>query len=97
MNAITREGIRMNTNKSNQSNHSSEQHISTENLAAKIALIAAIVTVLGDSLAAVAAAIALQEAEQTSSNENSNGQLEKIQKQIDSLTQEVKQLKRLSR
>ena len=61
--------------------------------AATLAVIAGLITTLGDGLATVAAALALQEAQQNSNNGNSQ-QIQQMQQQIDYLTKEVKKLKR---
>ena len=61
--------------------------------AATLAVIAGLITTLGDGLATVAAALALQEAQQNSNNGDSQ-QIQQMQQQIDYLTKEVKRLKR---
>ena len=61
--------------------------------AATLAVIAGLITTLGDGLATVAAALALQEAQQNGNNGDSQ-QIQQMQQQIDYLTKEVKRLKR---
>ena len=61
--------------------------------AATLAVIAGLITTLGDGLATVAAALALQEAQQNS-NSGDSQQIKQMQEQIDYLTKEVKRLKR---
>ena len=61
--------------------------------AATLAVLAGLITTLGDGLATVAAALALQEAQQNSNNGDSQ-QIQQMQEQIDYLTKEVKRLKR---
>jgi len=61
--------------------------------AATLAIIAGLITTLGDGLATVTAALALQEAQQNSNNGDSQ-QIKQMQQQIDYLTKEVKKLKK---
>lgn len=65
--------------------------LQTESQAAKLAVIAGVITTLGDGLATVAALLAIEEAqqEQTNSGENKN-----MQKQLDYLSSEMEELKK---
>ena len=65
--------------------------------AATLAVLAGLITTLGDGLATVAAALALQEAQQQSGNNGngvSNADIQRMQQQIDYLTREVRKLQR---
>ena len=69
-----------------------------ENNAAKLAVIAGIVTTLGDALATMAAVLALEEAQAQSGNGNSNngvsmGRFKEREKQVHYLTKEMNKLK----
>ena len=69
-----------------------------ENSAAKLAVIAGIVTTLGDTLATMAAFLALEEAQEQSGNGNGkNGvsmdQFKELEKQVRYLTKEMTKLK----
>lgn len=73
-----------------------------ENNAGKLAVIAGIVTTLGDALATMAAVLALEEAQQAaqSGNRNGNGgngvsmdQFKELEKQVRYLTKEMNKLK----
>lgn len=71
-----------------------------ENSAAKLAVIAGIVTTLGDALATMAAALALEEAQQAAQSGNGNGgngvsmeQFKELEKQVRYLTKEMNKLK----
>ncbi|MGM9944944.1 MAG: hypothetical protein ACI33M_08375 [Lysinibacillus sp.] len=69
-----------------------------ENNAAKLAVIAGIVTTLGDALATMAAVLALEEAQAQGGNGNgSNGvsmdQFKELEKQVRYLTKEMNKLK----
>ncbi|HWL13090.1 MAG TPA: hypothetical protein VNQ57_08855 [Ureibacillus sp.] len=69
-----------------------------ESQAAHLAVIAGLITTLGDGLATIAAALAIQEAQQSSQNDSSNNSNQKnLQKQIDDLSKEVKQIKKFLR
>lgn len=72
-----------------------------ENQSAQLAVIAGLITTLGDGLATVAAAMALQEARQSNQNEGSpsisNAEIRKLQHRIDRLDMELKQLKKMLR
>ena len=67
---------------------------SPENFAAKLAVIAGSITTLGDGLATIAAAIALQELENSQvengpSTKELEKQMKRMQKQLDYLTQRL--------
>lgn len=72
-----------------------------ENQAAQLAVIAGLITTLGDGLATVAAAMALQEAQQSQQNSgnniNTHLEVQKMQKRIDALEIELKQMKKILR
>lgn len=63
--------------------------------AAKLAVIAGAITTLGDALATIAAGLALEDELQV--NQGKNNDIDKLQKQIDDLNYEMKQLKRMIR
>lgn len=74
------------------------QFTNGENQSAQLAVIAGLITTLGDGLATVAAAMALQEAQQNNSNNISTyPDVQMMQKRIDALEFEVKQLKKMLR
>lgn len=78
-------------------NNSGSQDNTPISQAATLAVLAGLITTLGDGLATVAAALAIQESQQQSgSNGNGvdNANIQKMQQQIDYLTREVKKLKR---
>ena len=71
-----------------------------ENTAAKLAVVAGIVTTLGDALATMAAVLALEEAQAQSGNGNGNGnngvsmdRFKELEKQVHYLTKEMNKLK----
>ncbi|MFJ7951864.1 hypothetical protein ACIQZG_10090 [Lysinibacillus sp. NPDC096418] len=65
-----------------------------ENDAAKLAVIAGIITTLGDGLATVAAIMALEEAQQpTTSNDINSNKIDELEKQVQYLTKELNKLK----
>ena len=78
---------------SKKTNNETTQDNNQVGQAATLAVIAGLITTLGDGLATVAAALALQEAKQNGNNGNSQ-QIQQMQQQIDYLTKEVKRLKR---
>ncbi|MER2037549.1 MAG: multidrug ABC transporter ATPase [Solibacillus sp.] len=91
-----------NNNPKNNSEAAQENPISQ---AATLAVLAGIITTLGDGLATVAAALAIQETQQAaaennatnggpSNNGNSNANLQEIHQQLNYLTKEVKKIKR---
>lgn len=62
--------------------------------AASLAVIAGLITTLGDGLATVAAALAIQEAQQQAGNNgNGSADIQEMQQQLNYLTKEVKKLK----
>ncbi|QSB09751.1 hypothetical protein JTI58_22705 [Lysinibacillus fusiformis] len=63
--------------------------------AAKLAVIAGAITTLGDALATIAAGLALED--ELKENESNSNDICKLQKQIDELNYEMKQLKRMLR
>nr|WP_106782708.1 hypothetical protein [Lysinibacillus timonensis] len=73
------------------------QNLNSESQAAQLAVIAGLISTLGDGLATVSAALALQEAQQSNqngNNNNSNIQLKAMQKQIDDLAKEIREIKK---
>lgn len=72
-----------------------------DNQAAQLAVIAGLITTLGDGLATVAAAMALQEAQQSQQNNENNiithPEVQKMKKRIDALEIELKQMKKILR
>lgn len=81
--------------KNRKNNNELTQDNNPINQAATLAVIAGLITTLGDGLATVAAALALQEAQQKDSNGSDNSQqMQQMQQQIDYLTKEVKRLRR---
>ncbi|ULO06551.1 hypothetical protein H1230_26695 [Paenibacillus sp. 19GGS1-52] len=70
-----------------------------ENYAAKLAIIAGVITTLGDVIATIAATLALEEITNAENNQDQQGQRDQekkmlsMQKQIDSLTVQLKKLK----
>ena len=90
-------------NNNQKKNNATKQDNNPISEAATLAVLAGLITTLGDGLATVAAALAIQESQQQSgSNGNGNGNgngidnavIQKMQQQIDYLTREVKKLKR---
>ncbi len=84
---------------SNQ-NNSNQIPQSSENEAAQLAFIGALISTLGDGISTIAAALALQEAQQAQQSQNNNNnnnsdEIRKMQKQIDVLSKEMKHLKRM--
>ncbi|MGB3259970.1 hypothetical protein [Paenisporosarcina sp.] len=85
-------------NKNHMNSDSNIQNTSLpENRSAKLALIASVISTFGDALATVAAALALEEAANSNTqdlqNQNSQDkQLIQMQKQIDYLTNQVAKL-----
>ncbi|QCR30776.1 hypothetical protein [Lysinibacillus sp. SGAir0095] len=74
------------------------QDLNTENQAAQLAVIAGLISTLGDGLATIAAALALQEIEksnQNTNNSNANLDLQNLQMRIDILEKEMKQIKKI--
>ncbi|WP_431027250.1 hypothetical protein [Lysinibacillus sp. LZ02] len=68
------------------------QILSAESQAARLDIIASTIVIFGESLATIAAVLALEEEEQR--RVNSNNDLETIKKQLDYLTYEMKQIKK---
>ncbi|MFD4490998.1 hypothetical protein [Lysinibacillus fusiformis] len=64
--------------------------------AAKLAVIAGAITTLGDALATIAAGLALEDELKENESKNNND-MDKLQKQIDDLNYEMKQLKKMFR
>lgn len=78
------------------------QNSNNENQAAQLAVIGGLISTLGDGLSTVAAAMALQEAQQQSiQNGNGNNkwivELQNMQKRMDALERELKQIKKMLR
>lgn len=61
--------------------------------AAKLGVIAGAITTLADALATIAAGLALED--ELKENESNRDDIDKLQKQIDELNYEMKQLKRM--
>lgn len=80
--------------KQNKGNRNSEGLESVSH-AAKLAVIAGAITTLGDALSTIAAGLALED--ELKENENNSSEIDKLQKQIDELNYEMKQLKRMLR
>ena len=69
-----------------------------ESQAAQLAVIAGLITTLGDGLATIAALLAIEEAKQSpQSDSNSIDDSQNLQKQIDDLSKEIKQIKKVLR
>ncbi|MFJ5766501.1 hypothetical protein ACIP9C_14200 [Lysinibacillus sp. NPDC093210] len=69
-----------------------------ENDAAKLAVIAGIITTLGDGLATIAAIMALEEAQESNNcNDSNSNKIDKLEKQVQYLTKELNKLKYSSR
>ncbi len=82
----------MKQNKGNRNNEGLE----SVSQAAKLAVIAGgAITTLGDALATIAAGLALED--ELKENESNSNDIDKLQKQIDDLNYEMKQLKRMLR
>jgi len=67
-----------------------------ENDAAKLAVIAGLITTLGDGLATIAAMMALEEAQSQQSNTNNqsySNKVDELEKQVQYLTKELNKLK----
>lgn len=68
-----------------------------ENDSAKLAVIAGIITTLGDVLATIAAIMALEEAQKSNNNNNNNNnnsnKIDELEKQVQYLTKELHKLK----
>ncbi|WP_342440690.1 hypothetical protein MHB40_13490 [Lysinibacillus sp. FSL K6-0057] len=80
--------------KNNKGNRNSDGMESVSQ-AAKLAVIAGAITTLGDALATIAAGLALED--ELKENESNSNDINKLQKQIDELNYEMKQLKRMLR
>lgn len=78
--------------KQNKGNRNSEGLESVSH-AARLAVIAGAITTLGDALSTIAAGLALED----ELKENNSNEIDKLQKQIDELNYEMKQLKRMLR
>ncbi|WP_274307740.1 hypothetical protein [Solibacillus daqui] len=67
---------------------------SVDNDAAKLAVIAGLITTLGDGLATIAAIMALEESQQSNnSNDNNSIKIAELEKQVQYLTKELNRLK----
>ncbi|BDH62485.1 hypothetical protein MTP04_26150 [Lysinibacillus sp. PLM2] len=82
----------------NYNKNKNTQNLNTQNQAATIAVIAGLITTLGDGLSTIAAALALQEAQQqcnqNSGNNDYTAELFKMQKRIEALEKEIKEMKK---
>jgi TolA-binding protein len=80
--------------------HNVEGNAPPENLSARLAIIASVITTFGDALATVSAVLALEESIQSDESDaknqeiqkNQENQLIKMQKQIDDLTVQISQI-----
>ncbi len=83
----------------NQIKNNEAQNNNPISQAATLAVIAGIITTLGDGLATVAAALAIQESQQQSTNNgdnaNSSVDLQGIQQQLNYLSMEIKKIKKI--
>ncbi|WP_341302761.1 hypothetical protein MHB44_10755 [Lysinibacillus sp. FSL H8-0500] len=75
--------------------HKNNEGTKSVSQAAKLAVIAGAITTLGDALATIAAGLALED--ELKDNDRSTDDIDKLQKQIDELHNEMKQLKRMLR
>ena len=65
-----------------------------DNDAAKLAVIAGLITTLGDGLATIAAIMALEESQQSNNNNDNNSiKIAELEKQVQYLTKELNRLK----
>ncbi|WP_432703105.1 hypothetical protein [Lysinibacillus sphaericus] len=65
-----------------------------ENDAAKLAVLAGVITTLGDVLATIAAIMTLEEAQKSNNNNNNNSnKIDELEKQVQYLTKELHKLK----
>lgn len=66
-----------------------------ENDAAKLAVLAGVITTLGDVLATIAAIMTLEEAQKSNNNNNNNNsnKIDELEKQVQYLTKELHKLK----
>lgn len=58
-------------------------------------MIGSVITTLGDAIATIAAGLALDE--ELNDSNNMNNDIERLQKQIDELNNEIKQIKKMMR
>ena len=86
-------------NNGNNNNELNDFLLGSENNAGKLAVIAGIVTTLGDALATMAAVLALEEAAQAQNSNGNSGngvsmdQFKELEKQVRYLTKEMNKLK----
>jgi len=84
--------------KNGKKSDNSVQDLNPDIQAAELAVIAGLLTTLGDGIATIAAVLALQEAEKNSQSSNDNDasfDLGNIQKRLDSLERDMKQIKKI--
>ncbi|KPN96268.1 hypothetical protein [Lysinibacillus sp. ZYM-1] len=79
----------------NNKGYRNSEGTETVGQAAKLAVIAGAISTLGDALATIAAGLALED--ELRENESKNNDIDKLQKQIDDLNYEMKQLKKMFR
>ncbi|MEK3727242.1 MULTISPECIES: hypothetical protein [Lysinibacillus] len=79
----------------NNKGYRNSEGIESVSQAAKLAVIAGAITTLGDAIATIAAGLALED--ELKENESNSNDIDKLQKQIDELNYELKQLKRMLR
>ena len=79
----------------NNKGYRNSEGIESVSQAAKLAVIAGAITTLGDAIATIAAGLALED--ELKENESNSNDIDKLQKQIDELNYEMKQLKRMLR
>jgi len=84
--------------KNGKKSDNSVQDLNPDIQAAELAVIAGLLTTLGDGIATIAAVLALQEAEkssQSSNNRDASFDLGNIQKRLDSLERDMKHIKKI--
>ncbi|KUF35847.1 MULTISPECIES: hypothetical protein [Lysinibacillus] len=79
----------------NNKGYRNSEGIESVSQAAKLAVIAGAITTLGDAIATIAAGLALED--ELKENESNSNDIDKLQKQIDELNYELKQLKKMLR
>ncbi len=81
-------------NNNRKKNNAETQDNNPVSQAATLAVIAGLIATLGDGLATIAAALAIQEAQQQAGNNgNGSADIQEMQQQLNYLTKEVKKLK----
>lgn len=81
-------------NNNRKKNNAETQDNNPVSQAATLAVIAGLIATLGDGLATIAAALAIQEAQQQAGNNgNGSADIQEMKQQLNYLTKEVKKLK----